>query len=80
TFLFIAHYFKLFSTVTVIANLFIVPLATLITLSGLGLVMVALLCPILAPLFACSSEFLVLLLLKINGFLVNLPFACLTLP
>ncbi len=79
TFLFIAYYFRLFSTVTVIANLFIVPLATLITLTGFGLVIAALFCPGLAHLFACASELLVSLLLRINAFLISLPFACISL-
>jgi competence protein ComEC len=80
TFIFIAYYFRFFSTVTVIANLFIVPLAGLITLSGFSLVIMALFCPALAHLFAYANEFLVLLLLKINAFLVSLPFAFFSLP
>ncbi len=80
TFIFIAYYFRLFSTVTVVANLFIVPLAGLITLSGFSLVIVSLLCPGLAHLFAYANEFLVSLLLKINASLVSLPFAFFSLP
>ena len=41
---FIAYYFRIVSPVTVLANLFVVPLATLITLCGICLVIAGLLC------------------------------------
>jgi competence protein ComEC len=72
---FIAYYFKIFSPVTVLANIFIVPLATLITLCGFSLVLMSLIFPPLSTYFASTSELLVLLLVKINAFLVNLPAA-----
>jgi competence protein ComEC len=71
----IAYYFKIFSPVAVLANIFIVPLATLITLSGISLIAVSLICPGLAPFFAFTTELEVFALLKVNAFLVNLPFA-----
>lgn len=76
---FIAYYFKIFSPVTVLANLFIVPLATLITLAGFSLIIVGLLCPPLAQLFSPANEFLAALLLNINAFLIKLPGASFSL-
>jgi len=70
---FIAYYFKIFSPVTVLANIFIVPLAALITLCGFSMIIIGLFSPSLASLFASTSELLVLLLLKINTLLIKLP-------
>lgn len=72
---FIAYYFRIFSPVTVLANIFIVPLAALITLSGISLIIISLIFPALAPFFAITAELEVFVLLKINAFLVSLPFA-----
>lgn len=73
---FIAYYFKIFSPITVVANIFIVPLAALITLCGFSLVFTALIFPALAPLFSPANELLVILLLKIDAFLIKVPGAC----
>jgi len=70
---FIAYYFKIFSPITVVANLFIIPLATLITLSGFSLIIMGFICPALAPFFASSSESLVALLLQVNALLLKVP-------
>lgn len=72
---FIAYYFRIFSPVTVLANIFIVPLAALITLSGISLIVISLILPAIAPFFATTAELEVFVLLKINAFLVSLPFA-----
>jgi competence protein ComEC len=69
----IACYFKIFSPVTVLANLFIVPLAALITLCGFSLIIMELILPVLSPFFAYSSELLVAFLLNINALLIKLP-------
>ena len=71
----IAYYFKIFSPITVLANIFIVPLATLITLCGFSLILISLIFSPLAPFFASTSELVVLLLLKINNLLIKLPAA-----
>jgi competence protein ComEC len=71
----VAYYFKIFSPVTVLANMFIVPLATLITLCGFSLVIIGLIFPPFAPLFSSSSELVVTLLLAINTLLIKLPAA-----
>jgi len=77
---FIAYYFKIFSPVTVLANIIIVPLATLITLCGFSLILIGLLFLPLVPFFASTCESIVALLIKINAFLVNLPAAYFYLP
>jgi len=71
----IVYYFRFFSPVTVLANIFIVPLATLITLSGFSLVIISLVLPVLSGPFVYANEFFVFLLLKANNILVHLPFA-----
>ncbi len=73
---FIAYYFKVFSPVTVLANIIIVPIATLITLCGFSLVFISLVCPPLAGFFAIASESLVALLINLNSLLIKLPGAC----
>jgi competence protein ComEC len=70
---FIAYYFKIFSPVTVLANLFIVPLATLITLCGFSLIIISLILPPAATFFASTCELLIKLLVSINTFLLNFP-------
>ncbi|MDP3732751.1 MAG: ComEC/Rec2 family competence protein, partial [Candidatus Omnitrophota bacterium] len=69
----VAYYFRIFSPVTVLANIFIVPLASLITLCAFSLIAMEFICPFLAPFFAYSSEFAVCLLLNINALLIKLP-------
>lgn len=66
-------YFRIFSPVTPLANIFIVPLATLITLSGFSLVIVSVVLPFLAPTIACANEFFIHILLLLNTFLAGLP-------
>jgi competence protein ComEC len=70
---FIAYYFKIFSPLTILANMFIVPLATLITLCGFGLAAAGLFCPLASAPFSAASEFLAALLLRLNFLLVHLP-------
>ncbi len=70
---FIAYYFKIISPVTVLANLFIVPLASLITLCGFSLVGLHFISPFLAGLCASTTEFIILLLLNINNFMIKIP-------
>jgi competence protein ComEC len=75
----ILYYFRIFSPVTVLANICIVPLATLITLSGFSLVVITLVFPALAGPFAWANEFFVALLLKANNLLLRIPYAYLYL-
>ena len=71
----IAYYFRMVSPVTVLANIFIVPLASLATLCGFSLIVIQLICHPLAPFFAYTSELVVSLLLNINALLIKLPYA-----
>ncbi|MBN2831616.1 MAG: ComEC/Rec2 family competence protein [Candidatus Omnitrophica bacterium] len=72
---FIAYYFKIFSPVSVLANIFIIPVASLIILSGLSLVIISFILPPLTAAFAAFNEMSVFMLLKFNSFFINLPFA-----
>ena len=71
----IAFNFRIISPVTVLANIFIVPLATIITLCGFTLVISGLICPYLAGLFSLPATVLITLLLNINALVIKLPLA-----
>ena len=73
TLVIIAWNFHLVAPVTVLANLLIVPLATLITLCGFTLVLFGLVHPNLANLLSLPTTALVTLLLNINAVLIKLP-------
>ncbi|MDD5432434.1 MAG: ComEC/Rec2 family competence protein [Candidatus Omnitrophica bacterium] len=67
--------FRIFSPITVLANIFVVPLATLITLCGFGLIFTQAIGFLNVIPFAPVLELLVNMLLKVNIFLSNLPAA-----
>ncbi|MBL7070505.1 MAG: ComEC family competence protein [Candidatus Omnitrophica bacterium] len=67
------HYFRIFSPVAPLANIFIVPLAALITLGGFSLIFARLLLPGLAVFVALSLEFFIAIMLRLNAFLTGLP-------
>ncbi|MDP2940662.1 MAG: ComEC/Rec2 family competence protein [Candidatus Omnitrophota bacterium] len=69
----VGYYFKIFVPVTVLANIFIVPLAAFITLCGFSLIFIAVVFPTAAPFFSVTAETAVLLLLKLNALLLKLP-------
>jgi len=71
----IAAYFRMVSPITVLANLLIVPLASIITLSGFSLLVAQSVSPYLALSFTSVNEFLVSLLLSLNSLLLQAPFA-----
>jgi competence protein ComEC len=71
----IALNFQILAPVTVLANIFIVPLATLITLCGFALVLSGLFIPALAYLISFPTALLINLLLNINAALIKLPWA-----
>ncbi|MCX5699571.1 MAG: ComEC/Rec2 family competence protein [Candidatus Omnitrophica bacterium] len=75
TLVIIALNFRIISLVTVLANILIVPLATLITLCGFTLVLSGLIYPGLANLFSFPTAALITLLLNINAVLIKLPLA-----
>ena len=76
----VAYCFKIFSPVTVLANIFIVPLATFITLSGISFVFFGLFFLPLAGLFASCLQPSVALLLYLNNLFLKLPGAYWYLP
>ena len=71
----IAYNFRIISPVTVLANMLIVPLATLITLCGFTLVLAGLFFPALAHFSSITTSMLVTLLLNINALVIRIPFA-----
>jgi competence protein ComEC len=76
TFGIIIYYFRTFSPITVLANLCIVPLATLITVSGFSMVLMNFLIPPLGRYFVYPVELFAMCLLKVNQWLVSFPGAC----
>ncbi|MFA5410876.1 MAG: ComEC/Rec2 family competence protein [Candidatus Omnitrophota bacterium] len=75
-----AYYFRIFSPVTVLANMIIVPYMTIIVASGFSLVLIGILIPCLSYISAASNELFILILFKINSLLVAIPGAYLKLP
>ena len=71
----IALNFRIIAPVTVLANIFIVPLATIITLCGFTLVISGLICPALANLFSAPTSMLINFLLSLNAAIIKIPFA-----
>lgn len=71
----IAFNFGIIAPVTVLANILIVPLATLITLCGFTLLLSGLICPQLPNLISAPTSMLVNLLLSINAAVIRMPLA-----
>ncbi len=71
----IAFNFRIIAPVTVLANILIVPLATIITLCGFALLLSGLICPALAYLISVPTSMLINLLLNINAVVIKIPFA-----
>ncbi|MBP7215809.1 MAG: ComEC/Rec2 family competence protein [Candidatus Omnitrophica bacterium] len=70
---FIWHYFKLFSPITVFANIVMVPLAAFLTITGFILMGVSFILPALIPYVAAVCEAAVVLLLQVNFLLLRIP-------
>lgn len=71
----IAHYFRIISPVTLLANLIIVPLTSLIILLGFSLSLSAVIWPGLAGQIAATTNLTMAVLFKITSGLSQLPFA-----
>lgn len=71
----IAYYFKIISPVAILANLFIIPLASLLIISGLSLAIASVFPPVLLGAFAGFNELIVFFLLWLGRFFSDLPFA-----
>lgn len=76
----IAYYFKTLSPITILANMIVVPYMTLIVASGFSLALIGMLIPSLSVIFAASNELFILILFKINSFLIAIPGAYFKLP
>src|SRR3989338_5394689 len=75
TFGFVAYYFRIISPVTILANLIIVPLASLAIILGFTLSLSVLACPLLSPSIAATTNFVLVFLFKVAYCLSHLPFA-----
>lgn len=64
TFLLIIYYFKIISPVTILANLVIVPLVTVLTVAGFILILSIFFLPALAHIFGLTAGVIVFLLIK----------------
>ncbi|MDD5255717.1 MAG: ComEC/Rec2 family competence protein [Candidatus Omnitrophica bacterium] len=69
----VAYHFGFFTPVAVAANLLVVPLASVITLAGFGLMISESFFPQLAVVFAPALELLVHLMLRVNAFFIRIP-------
>ncbi|MFH0941307.1 MAG: ComEC/Rec2 family competence protein, partial [Candidatus Omnitrophota bacterium] len=76
----IAHTFGNFSSISVLANIVVVPLAMLVMTTGFALVAVGSFFPFFAMPLGHANEFFMFLLIKINFLLERLPFAFLNFP
>lgn len=75
TFGFVAYYFRIISPVTILANLIIVPLASLAIILGFTLSLSAMACPVVSPSIAATTNFVLVFLFKAAYCLSHLPFA-----
>ena len=75
TFGFVAYYFRIISPVTILANLIIVPLASLAIILGWTLSLSAMACSVLSPPIAAATNFVLVFLFKVAYCLSHLPFA-----
>ncbi|MFA5351525.1 MAG: ComEC/Rec2 family competence protein [Candidatus Omnitrophota bacterium] len=71
----IAYNFRIVAPVTVLANILVVPLATLITLCGFSLVLCGSFSTFLGGVFSTTTAMLITLLLNINSAVIKIPFA-----
>jgi len=71
----LVYYFEMFSPVTVLANVVVVPLSSAVLVLGTGLMFSGLFLPILAPLFAACLQASLSSMVAITYFLTKIPFA-----
>lgn len=76
----IAYYFKTFTTISILANMIIVPYSAVITTTGFSFALIGIFISSLAPIFAVTNELLILILFKIHSFLITIPGAYFKLP
>ncbi|MFH1201701.1 MAG: ComEC/Rec2 family competence protein [Candidatus Omnitrophota bacterium] len=80
TLVLIVYYFQVFSPVTVLANLIVVPFMSVVLALGLLFSLAGLILPKFVEIFALTSQFSLAILVKINLWLAGLPFAYFYLP
>lgn len=71
----IAYYFKTFSLISFVANLFVVPIFSLVLIGSLLAIIISLVSFTVASYYAYFVTFLLLLTNKINQILVSIPFS-----
>lgn len=71
----IAYYFRIVTPITVIANLFIVPLASFATMAGFLVLGFGAWCPLLCRGFGLASGLLINLMLAVNSIFIKIPLA-----
>ncbi len=76
----VAYYFSIISPISVIANLFIVPLLFMVIASGLLFITLGSLIPVLCSVLALNCEFFISLIYRIADFLSAVPGAYFNLP
>jgi len=69
----VAYYFSIISPISVVANLFIVPLVFLVIASGLLFISLGSVIPGVCPILALNCEFFISLIYRIAHFLSGLP-------
>ncbi len=75
TFWIIAYYFRIISPVAPVANIFLVPLAGIITILGLLVALLNPLVPGFTAYLVSANEFLVFSFLKLNNIFIKIPLA-----
>ncbi|MEJ5244897.1 MAG: ComEC/Rec2 family competence protein [Bacteroidota bacterium] len=71
----VAYYFKTFSLISFVANLFVVPIFSLVLISSLIAIIISLVSFSIASYYAYFTTFLLLLTNKINQLLISIPFS-----
>ncbi|MDD5561499.1 MAG: ComEC/Rec2 family competence protein [Candidatus Omnitrophica bacterium] len=69
----VAYNFRIIAPITVLANILVVPLATLITLCGFSLVLCGPFCTLLGKAIGTTSAMLITLLLNVNAAVIKIP-------
>ena len=71
----IAYFFGILSPIVVIANLVVIPLLSMVMVSGILFLSLGFLSNFLAGIFSESAQFFLFIMLRCAGFLKNLPFS-----
>ena len=69
----VIYYFKIFSPITIFANIIVSALLPLVVISGLTLVLLGSCIPLLGVIFAANCEFFTAVLIKLNSILAAVP-------